>query len=108
MWAGVRSVAAWLRERGVQAGDRVAVALPPSAANLVVLFGTMAAGAVAAPVNTSLRRHELHEYLGRIEPRLAIVGTDQIDLDRPGAGRVRRGGAQGRERQRSAIGADAH
>jgi acyl-CoA synthetase (AMP-forming)/AMP-acid ligase II len=84
LWQGVASVAVWLRGRGVGPGHRVAVALPPSAANFVIMFGAMAAGAVAAPVNINLRRDELNQYLRRIAPSVTIAGTDQVDLIDPG------------------------
>jgi fatty-acyl-CoA synthase len=83
MWAAIGSVARWLRAQGVERGDRVAIALPRCSANLVVLFAAMAAGAVAAPVNISLRRAEVSAYLSGIRPRLAIVGAAEAPLVDP-------------------------
>jgi fatty-acyl-CoA synthase len=73
LWDEIRSTAGWLRANGVRPGDRVAFALPGGVANVVVMFAAMASGAVAAPLNTSLRRRELSDYLGPIRPALLIV-----------------------------------
>jgi fatty-acyl-CoA synthase len=79
-WQATVSAAAWLRGAGVRAGDRVGIALPGSAASLILMFGAMAAGAIAAPLNTRMTRRELTEYLGGIEPRLVIASDDYREL----------------------------
>lgn len=79
-WAAVQSVSAWLRQQGIRPGDRVATALPASAAHLIVLLAAMASGAVAAPLNIKLSRPELRGYLATIEPSLVLAGTEQEAL----------------------------
>ncbi len=66
------SVAAALHERGVQPGERVGIAMQPSAAYLAVVVGAMAMGAVPAPLNTRLAAIEIADYLRRLEPRLVV------------------------------------
>src|SRR5690606_20442932 len=47
LWSAVRAVSAWLCRAGVRSGDRVVTAMTPSAPHVAVIFGIMAAGAVA-------------------------------------------------------------
>jgi acyl-CoA synthetase (AMP-forming)/AMP-acid ligase II len=64
--------AAALRALGVKPGERVGIAMQPSAAYVAVLLGAMGLGAVPAPLNTRLTSHELDDYLRRLEPRLVL------------------------------------
>jgi fatty-acyl-CoA synthase len=73
LWDAMRSIAGWLRATGADTGDRIAIALPGSVANLVAMFAAMACGAVAAPLNTSLRPRELVDYLERIDASLVLT-----------------------------------
>jgi O-succinylbenzoic acid--CoA ligase len=57
LYAQARSVAGGLRERGVGAGDRVALMLP-SDELVVALHGCLLAGAVAVPIDLRLRASE--------------------------------------------------
>ena len=56
-WAGL------LRARGVGPGDRVALLLPNGLDYIAALYGTLAAGAIAVPLNPLLRRAEVEERL---------------------------------------------
>lgn len=44
-------VAAWLREQGVQPGDRVALVLPKTTDAVVAVFGCLLAGAIYVPIH---------------------------------------------------------
>jgi long-chain acyl-CoA synthetase len=52
LWDQAARVAGGLRDRGVAAGDRVAIRLGNSIDWVRALFGTLMAGAIAVPVNT--------------------------------------------------------
>jgi fatty-acyl-CoA synthase len=54
LWTAMQGVAAALAARGVRPGDRIATALPPSAAHLAILLGAMLAGAVPCTLNIRL------------------------------------------------------
>ena len=56
--------AGWLHRNGVSAGDRVGVFMPNCPQFLVLMLGTLKAGAVHVPVNPMFKRGEL-EVRGR-------------------------------------------
>ena len=58
------AVAAELRRRGINKGDRVGMALNNSKAFAELYFGCLYAGAVAVPINPILSRKELTYLLG--------------------------------------------
>lgn len=66
-------VAGGLADRGLQPGDRVALAMEPSAAYVTALLGVLSAGAVAVPLNTRLTPPETATYLEPIAPRLLLA-----------------------------------
>jgi long-chain acyl-CoA synthetase len=57
-------LATLLRERGLEAGDRVGVMLPNVLEFPVVYYGVLRAGGVAVPMNVLLKRREISFYLG--------------------------------------------
>jgi len=63
LWTAIEAVAAKLRHLGVQPGDRVATAMPPSTPHLVLLLGVMLAGAVGCPLNIRLTNAEFARFL---------------------------------------------
>ena len=65
-------VAAGLVRFGLGPGDRLAIALQPSAAYLAVVLGCIRAGVAAAPLNTRLAMPELAGYLDKTKPRLGV------------------------------------
>ena len=77
LWLAVGVTSRWLRDEGVRPGDRVGIALPVGAPNLIMIFAAMAAGAVAAPVNISFTANEMRDYLARIDPAVVVAGPDQ-------------------------------
>ncbi|HXA29673.1 MAG TPA: class I adenylate-forming enzyme family protein [Candidatus Angelobacter sp.] len=70
--AGAIQAAAALQALGVRQGERVGIAMQPSAAYVSILLGAMTCGAVPAPLNTRLAPVELADYLRRLEPRLVL------------------------------------
>jgi carnitine-CoA ligase len=75
-------IARGLADRGVGAGDRVAVMLRNSPAALATIFGLAKAGIVWVPVNVQLRGPGLGYILGHAEPRLVIAEADLVDTIR--------------------------
>jgi long-chain acyl-CoA synthetase len=56
-------VASWLKERGVQPGDRVGLVLPNVPAFPILFYGALHAGAVVVPMNPLLSDREVAYYL---------------------------------------------
>src|SRR5262249_35560246 len=71
-------VAAGLRRRGIERGDRVAVMLRNSPAALAMMFGLAKAGAVWVPVNVQQRGPGLRYILEHSAPRLVIAEADLV------------------------------
>ncbi|HET6918818.1 MAG TPA: AMP-binding protein, partial [Jiangellaceae bacterium] len=57
-------VAAMLRGRGLQPGDRVGIMLPNLPAFPVIYYGVLRAGGVVVPMNPLLKSREVAFYLG--------------------------------------------
>lgn len=74
-----RAAASGLSERGVTAGDRIALALPAGADFLAALHGCWFAGAVAVPIDLRLSAEE----------RAARAAGAAVIVDRPLSGRAR-------------------
>lgn len=64
--------AAGLRERGVTAGDRVALALESEPFYLALYFASAKIGSILLPLNTRLTERELGAQIRDAEPRLVI------------------------------------
>ena len=77
----MRSVGASLIERGVQAGDRVAVWAPNSAAWVSAALGVLAAGAWLVPVNTRFSPREVRYLLEKTQAKSLIVAAGFMDID---------------------------
>ncbi len=69
-----RSVAAAheLRERGVAAGDRVALVQPNGAGFVDAYFGALRLGAIVVPLNPLLSAAEIEDRLARAEPGVVL------------------------------------
>ena len=74
------SLAAELVERGVRAGDVVAIMLPPSIDYAIAYAAAVRLGAVATGINMRLGPHEITAILERCEPRALLhdVAGDPI------------------------------
>ncbi|MCR4317771.1 MAG: AMP-binding protein [Planctomycetes bacterium] len=75
----VKAFATALSSAGVLKGDRVAMVLPTTYANVISIFATWYVGGIAVPLDFSLARDELHKIFSDCEPK-AIV-TDEASLE---------------------------
>ena len=66
-------LAAQLRRRGIADGDPVAIVSDTCVEFVVALFGVLAAGGCAAPVNPALAAEQLTSRLGDVRARAVIV-----------------------------------
>jgi long-chain acyl-CoA synthetase len=66
-------VAAGLRERGVEPGDRVGLVLPNVVSFPVVFYGALMAGAAVVPMNPLLKAREVEYYLRDSGARLVVA-----------------------------------
>ena len=75
--------------RGVKPGDRVAVQVEKSVANIVLYLGTVRAGAVYLPLNTAYTLNELDYFIGDAEPSLVVCDPSKADGLAPIAAKVK-------------------
>lgn len=75
--------------RGVKPGDRVAVQVEKSVANLVLYLATVRAGAVYLPLNTAYTLNELDYFIGDAEPSLVVCDPAKAEGLAPIAGKVK-------------------
>lgn len=73
-----QQIAAWLTDRGITSGDRVAIYLPDTAAYLPAIIGIWRTGAVASPINTRFGIDELEYTLSDLEPA-GLVASDVFE-----------------------------
>ncbi len=78
-------VAGWLRERGVQPGDRVGLMLPNVPAFPVLYYGIVRAGGAVVPMNPLLKGREVEHYLGDSGATLAFAWESAADEATAGA-----------------------
>ncbi len=83
--AAARAVAAKLDAAGIRRGDRVAVAEPDGPQFLLCLFGALAAGATAAPLNPTYTEDEFRFYLEDLAPRLLLLPQGSLPAARAAA-----------------------
>src|SRR5579883_357513 len=77
-----------LTSRGVRPGDRVAVQVEKSVANLVLYLATVRAGAVYLPLNTAYTLNELDYFITDAEPSLVVCDPAKADGIRTIAAKV--------------------
>ncbi|MFE7076904.1 amino acid adenylation domain-containing protein [Streptomyces sp. NPDC057620] len=65
-----------LQDRGVAAGDRVAVAMPRDTSHIVALMGVLRSGAAYVPLDLSHPRARIEAILGSVAPRLLLTTTE--------------------------------
>ena len=75
-----RAVAAGITALGVGPGDRVAIAWPTSPEFVVSYLGTLAAGAVAVPLNQASPPAEVERELEFVEPSAVICGGSSAEV----------------------------
>ncbi|HEY4456915.1 MAG TPA: long-chain fatty acid--CoA ligase [Pseudonocardiaceae bacterium] len=66
-------VAGWLRERGVQPGDRIGIMLPNVPAFAILYYGVLRAGGTVVPMNPLLKSREVRHYLGDSGARIVFA-----------------------------------
>lgn len=74
---------------GVKPGDRVAVQVEKSVANIVLYLGTVRAGAVYLPLNTAYTLNELDYFIGDAEPSLVVCDPSKAEGLAPIAAKVK-------------------
>ena len=74
--------------RGVKPGDRVAVQVEKSVANLVLYLATVRAGAVYLPLNTAYTLNELDYFITDAEPSLVVCDPAKAEGIRAIAAKV--------------------
>src|SRR4029077_8101142 len=77
-----------LVNRGVKPGDRVAVQVEKSVANLVLYLATVRAGAVYLPLNTAYTLNELDYFITDAEPSLVVCDPAKAEGIRAIAAKV--------------------
>ncbi len=75
-WDAARSVAGFLRERGVNAGDAVLLASKNEPAWPMAYLGILLADAVAVPVDPEMPEGELQRIADKAEAKLVILHED--------------------------------
>jgi malonyl-CoA/methylmalonyl-CoA synthetase len=75
--------------RGVKTGDRVAVQVEKSVANIVLYLATVRAGAVYLPLNTAYTLNELAYFIGDAEPSLVVCDPSRAEGLAPIAAKVK-------------------
>ena len=97
-YAGLEALSArfarLLAERGVRAGDRVAIWLPNEPAFVAAYYGALRVGAIAVPLNPLLRSGEVAERLGDAGAALVVAPPARFgELEGEGAEPVDPAGA---------------
>ena len=87
LWRDARAVAAFLRDRGVQAGDVVSVQLPSRYLTVAVDLGVLIAGAVLNPLLPNYRAHELRHVLAVARTKVLVTLITYRDFDHLGMAR---------------------
>jgi len=77
--------AAWLRGRGISAGDRVALMAPNTPEFLVLYYGILRAGAVVVPMNPLFKSREVRYHLADSGATLALAWHGAADEAAAGA-----------------------
>jgi long-chain acyl-CoA synthetase len=83
--AASAAVAALLRDRGLQVGDRVGIMLPNVPYFAVVYYGVLRAGGVVVPMNVLLKGREVKFYLEDPGARILFAWHGFADAARAGA-----------------------
>ena len=83
--AEVDRVAHGLRARGVEAGDRVGIAMSNIPHFVYSYFGILRAGAVAVPLNVMLAPQEIGRIIADAEPKVILGAGESGDIARSAA-----------------------
>jgi acetyl-CoA synthetase len=80
--AGSARFAHWLKDNGIQPGDRIAFMLEPSLPFYLALFGAMTMGAISVPLFTLFGLDGLRLRVDDCKPKLLITNTEKADVAR--------------------------
>jgi len=69
-------VGAWLRQAGIQPGDRIALYLKNQPDYLILLYGVWYAEAVVVPVNAKLHPREAGWIMANAQVKMTFAGTE--------------------------------
>jgi len=75
----VDRVSAMLRQRGIKKGDVVSLLMPNSAEYIIAYFACWKIGAIAGPVNSLLKPHEMVFILGNSEAKALLVNSQFVE-----------------------------
>jgi long-chain acyl-CoA synthetase len=81
-------VAGWLRQHGLEPGDRVGVMLPNVLAFPVLYYGVLRAGGTVVPMNPLLKSREVSQYLGDCGAKLVFAWQSAAEEAAAGAAAV--------------------
>ena len=81
-------VAAGIRSRGIEPGDRVGMVLPNVLSFPIVFYGALLAGATVVPMNPLLKAREVEYYLRDSGARLVVTGEQSAAPVTEAAGTV--------------------
>ena len=73
LWAKVDAFGLWLRDQGVQRGDRVVGYLPNIPEATIAMFATVAIGAVWSSASPDFGLGSVQERFGQIEPKVLVA-----------------------------------
>jgi long-chain acyl-CoA synthetase len=79
--------AGWLQSRGIEAGDRVAIALPNVVQFPALYYGLLRIGATVVPMNPLLKAREIKHHLSDSGAKLALVWST-VAAEAESAGRT--------------------
>jgi len=75
----VNRVSAMLRQRGIKKGDVVSLLMPNSAEYIIAYLACWKIGAIAGPVNSLLKPHEMVFILGNSEAKALLVNSEFVE-----------------------------
>src|SRR4051812_17021184 len=82
---GTARVAALMRDKGVEPGDRVGIMLPNVPYFAVVYYGVLRAGGIVVPMNVLLKGREVKFYLEDPEAKVLFAWHDFAEAAEAGA-----------------------
>jgi acyl-CoA synthetase (AMP-forming)/AMP-acid ligase II len=80
LWKMVSAVAAGLKERGLQPGDRVALALDNCAEYVAAYYGTLLAGGIIVPLNIAAKARDFEFWLKNCGASWVVCAADNREM----------------------------
>src|SRR2546430_446818 len=76
--AAVNRAAAMLTAHGIAKGDVVSLLMPNSAEYIIAYFACWKLGALAGPVNSLLKEHEIEFVMNNSEAKAILINSDSL------------------------------